>query len=168
MNRDTAPYVQAILETAVDPWLKVLRQVDRRLREENLVATLDDPSLPAQAKRERLRPALGDAPLAMANLVYTLAAAGHVHLLERLVADLEEDLERIGKGVTGTVRSAVPLTPDERARLAAKLAAQFGQDLALTYEVDSSVIGGLVVRVGDLVMDGSVASRLAALRDQIT
>ena len=167
MNRDTAPYVQAILETAVEPWLKTLRHVDRRLREDNLVATLDDPSVPMQEKREKLRPVLGEYPLAMANLVYTLAGAGHLHLLERLVGELDEDLERIGKGVSGTVRSAVPLTAEEKARLMAKLSAQFGQDLVLTYEIDPAVIGGLVVRVGDMVMDGSVASRLAALKEKL-
>jgi len=167
MNRDTAPYVQAILETAVEPWLKTLRQVDRRLREDNLVSALDDPSMPMQDKREKLRPALGDSPLATANLVYTMAGNGHLHLLERMIGELETDLERIGKGVTGTVRSAVPLTADQKARLAAKLTAQYGQELVLTYEIDESVVGGLVVRVGDLVIDGSVASRLAALREKL-
>lgn len=168
MNRDTAPYVQAILETAVEPWLKTLRHVDRRLREKDLVSALDDPAMAMQEKRERLRPVLGEAPLAMANLVYTLAGAGHLHLLERLVGELEQDLERIGKGVSGSVRSAVPLTSEQKDRLAAKLTAQFGPDLVLTYEVDPSVVGGLVVRVGDLVMDGSVASRLAALKEKLS
>lgn len=167
MNRDTAPYVKAILDTAVEPWLKSLRHVERRLREENLVSTLDDASVPMQEKRAKIGPLLGDSPLAVANLVYTLAGSGHLHLLDGLVADLERDLERIGRGVSGTVRSAVPVTAAERQRLTAKLAAQFGPDLTLTYEVDPAVIGGLVVRVGDLVMDGSVASRLSALRETL-
>jgi F-type H+-transporting ATPase subunit delta len=47
------------------------------------------------------------------------------------------------------------------------LASRYGQDLSLQYKVDQAILGGLVVRVGDQVIDGSVASKLAALREQL-
>ncbi|MDP3046453.1 MAG: F0F1 ATP synthase subunit delta, partial [Chloroflexota bacterium] len=148
MNKETAPYVQAVLETALEPWLKSLRQVERRLRDNELVAAVDDISVPLEVKKDRLRPVLGEAPMSVVNLVYTLAGAGDLHLLERLVADLELHVARAGCGVLGLVRSAVPLTSGEKARLEKGLVARFGEELALTYEVDPSIIGGLVVRVG--------------------
>ena len=168
MNKDTASYVQAVLETALEPWLKSLRQVERRLRENELVAAVDDISVPLEIKKDRLRPVLGEAPMSVVNLVYTLASAGDLHLLERLVADLELHVARAGRGALGLVRSAVPLTAEEKARLEKGLVARFGEELALTYEVDPSIIGGLVVRVGDLVMDGSVATKLTALREELS
>ena len=168
MNKETAPYVQAVLETALEPWLKSLRQVEHRLRENEAVAIIDDLSVPLEAKKDRLRPVLGEVPMSVVNLVYTLAAAGDLHLLERLIADLELHVARAGRGVLGLVRSAVPLTAEEKARLEKSLAVRFGDELALTYEVDPSIIGGLVVRVGDLVMDGSVAAKLTALRDELS
>ena len=161
-------YAQAVLETALEPWLSTLRHVNRRLHEQNLVAALDDATVPLAEKKEQMRPVLADAPMAAVNLLYTLAQAGHVHLLDRIVTELEQGVERGGRGVAGLVRSAVPLTAEERQVLEQKLAGRFGEDLSLTYEVDPAIVGGLVVRVGDLVMDGSVATKLASLKEQLT
>ncbi|HWF79822.1 MAG TPA: F0F1 ATP synthase subunit delta [Streptosporangiaceae bacterium] len=74
-----------------------------------------------------------------------LAAALH----ERLVAE---------------VHVAVPLSGDQRSRLAAQLAAAYGHDVHLNVVVDSQLIGGMTVRIGDELINGSVASRLAELR----
>jgi F-type H+-transporting ATPase subunit delta len=111
---------------------------------------------------------LGDAPMSVVNLVYAMAAVGDLHCLERVVEDLELHVARAGRGTVGLVRSAVPLMPEEKARLEKSLAGRFGDDLVLTYEVDPAIIGGLVVRVGDLVMDGSVATKLTVLRDELS
>ena len=124
MNKETAPYVQAVLETALEPWLKSLRQVERRLRDNQLVAAVDDISVPLEVKKDRLRPVLGEAPMSVVNLVYTLAGAGDLHLLERLVADLELHVARAGRGALGLVRSAVPLRAEEKARLEKGLVAR--------------------------------------------
>jgi F-type H+-transporting ATPase subunit delta len=167
MNKETGPYVQAVLETALEPWLKSLRQVEHRLRDGEIVAAVDDLSVSLETKKDRLRPVLGDVPMSVVNLVYTMAAAGDLHCLERVLEALELHVARAGRGVLGLVRSAVPLTVAEKAKLEKGLAARFGDELALTYEVDPSIIGGLVVRVGDLVIDGSVAAKLTALRDEL-
>jgi F-type H+-transporting ATPase subunit delta len=167
MNKQTGPYVQAVMETALEPWLKSLRHVERRLREGNLVSSVDNPALPQAAKKDLLVPVMGDAPMSVVNLILTMAGSGHLHLLDSLVAELEKQVESAGRGLMGTVRSAVPLTAGERQRLEAGLAKRFGEEIVLKYELDESLIGGLVVRVGDMVMDGSVASRLATLKEQL-
>jgi F-type H+-transporting ATPase subunit delta len=65
------------------------------------------------------------------------------------------------------VRSAVPLTDDQKARLAESLKALTGKDVDLLIEIDPSVLGGLVTQIGDTVIDGSVRQRLAQLRESI-
>jgi F-type H+-transporting ATPase subunit delta len=167
MNRQTAPYVQAILETALEPWLKALRHMDRKLREDDVLTNMDDLSADMAAKREHLRVALGDAPMGVVNLVNTLSSAGDLHLLEEIVTELDLYVQRAGRGELGFVRSAVPLTADEKRRLEQGLAARFGQEFMILYEVDPTILGGLVVRVGDQVMDGSVATKLANLKEQL-
>lgn len=77
---------------------------------------------------------------------YAILAAA---LRERLVAE---------------VHVAVPLSADQRSRLAAVLAAAYGHDVHLNVVVDPHVIGGMTVRIGDELINGSVASRLAELR----
>ncbi|GAA2684649.1 MULTISPECIES: F0F1 ATP synthase subunit delta [Actinosynnema] len=62
------------------------------------------------------------------------------------------------------VRSAVELTADQQDRLAASLTRIYSRPIALHVEVDASLVGGLVIKIGDEVIDGSVAGRLAALR----
>ena len=49
----------------------------------------------------------------------------------------------------------------------AKLVSQYGGNLAYEYKVDSAILGGMIIRVGDKLIDGSVASRLAALKQTL-
>ncbi|GGC70340.1 F0F1 ATP synthase subunit delta [Hoyosella rhizosphaerae] len=62
------------------------------------------------------------------------------------------------------VRSATALSEEQEARLKAALSAIYGKEIAVHVEVDPELLSGLVVRVGDEVIDGSAAGRLAALR----
>lgn len=66
-----------------------------------------------------------------------------------------------------TVKSAVPLTEEEREALRRKLAPHFGDDIELTCQVDPRILGGVIVRVGDRVIDGSVAGKLEALKKSL-
>jgi F-type H+-transporting ATPase subunit delta len=61
------------------------------------------------------------------------------------------------------VSSAVPLTKQEQAALREKLEGRFGADLEIRFDVETSLLGGVVVRVGDQVIDGSVKGKLDAL-----
>jgi F-type H+-transporting ATPase subunit delta len=63
------------------------------------------------------------------------------------------------------VRSAVPLNEDQLTRLTAALGTMLGQPVDLRVIVDPSVMGGLVARVGDTVIDGTVRHRLELLKE---
>ncbi len=65
------------------------------------------------------------------------------------------------------VKSAVPLTETEKEAFRTKLAQKYGEGLVLRFEVDEALIGGVVVRVGDQVIDASIASKLAALKQEL-
>jgi len=66
-----------------------------------------------------------------------------------------------------TVRTAVPLSEEESRRLARILRTRYRVLLALDRQVDPSVLGGVWIQIGDTVLDGSVAGKLAALREQL-
>jgi len=74
-----------------------------------------------------------------------------------LAADLRQRL-------VAEVHVAVPLASEQRGRLAAALVAAYGHDVYLNVVVDRELIGGVTVRIGDELINGSVASRLAELR----
>jgi len=67
------------------------------------------------------------------------------------------------KGASAEVTSALPLTSDEQGTVKKEILSKTGAD-AVTFRVDPSILGGLVVRVGDKVLDGSVAGKLEGLR----
>jgi F-type H+-transporting ATPase subunit b len=88
--------------------------------------------------------------------------AGRVVVLE------EQEIERAKAGeVTAFVTSALPLTADEQKVVSSGLAEQLGQVPAIEFKVDPAILGGLVIRIGDRVIDGSVGGRLEALRESL-
>ena len=67
------------------------------------------------------------------------------------------------KGESAEVTSALPLTPEEQAIVKKEIVDKLGAEIEPSYRVDPGILGGLVVRVGDRVIDGSVAARLTTL-----
>ena len=75
-----------------------------------------------------------------------------------------------GADITGSaadVTSALPLTKDEQEAVKTNVLARMGKQASVTFRVDPSILGGLVVRVGDKVLDGSVAAQLEGLRQSL-
>lgn len=88
--------------------------------------------------------------------------AGRVVVLE------EQELEQAkADALTALVTSALPLTEAEQKVVASGLAEQLGQVPAIEFKVDPAVLGGLILRIGDKVIDGSVGGRLEALRESL-
>jgi F-type H+-transporting ATPase subunit b len=71
-------------------------------------------------------------------------------------------------GAAVSVTSALPLTADEQKTVKADLSKQLGDVQDVAFEVDPGILGGLVVRVGDKVIDGSVSSKVSAMRQQLS
>ena len=137
----------------------------------------------------------GDAPLELAlgskladpkgkaaivqQLIGSKAHAGTVAIIEHLVSSPRG--RRIGEMLAGaadivaaagsrriaTVTSAAPLSAAQQKRLAAALTKQYGSDIQLHLVTDPTVVGGARVQVGDDVIDGTIASRLADLKLQL-
>jgi F-type H+-transporting ATPase subunit delta len=87
---------------------------------------------------------------------------------------LEASLDEYGRlaaawreRLIAVVRVATGLTEDQRGRLAAALSQTYGHDVHLNVVVDPRVMGGMSVEIGDELIDGSVASRLAGLRQRL-
>jgi F-type H+-transporting ATPase subunit b len=70
-------------------------------------------------------------------------------------------------GTSAEITSALPLTDDEQATLRQQVSKQMASGATLTFKVDPSILGGLVIRVGDRVLDGSVSAKLEGLRQTL-
>jgi F-type H+-transporting ATPase subunit delta len=127
---------------------------------------LSDPHIPAERRQQIVEDVLtGKATATTLGLVSMVVATGRVHELTEIVDSLLEKTSTEGSRVIAQVRSAVPLTDDQKARLAEALKANTGKDVDLVVVVDPEVLGGLVTQIGDTVIDGSVRQRLSQLRE---
>ena len=77
-----------------------------------------------------------------------------------------QDIDLQGKDVE--VTSALPLNDDERKTVSSDIIAKLGSDAKVTYSVKPEILGGLVLRVGDQVVDGSVANQIQNLRQSLS
>lgn len=71
-------------------------------------------------------------------------------------------------GASAVVTSALPLTEQEKESVKEDILSKLGEHATVTFRVDPSILGGLVVRVGDKVLDGSVAGRLEEMRQRLS
>ena len=170
-DRDLArSYAEAFFAAAFERWLLVLTDAAAALaKDARLTGRAQAGQMDFDARKAVIDSVLpGDADLLARNLLYSLAQRGDLDALPEIIAALQVRMARAGEAKTPVeVVSALPLTEDERAALAARLASQYGAGLDFAYRVDPAILGGLVIRVGDKLIDGSVASKLAAMKQAL-
>lgn len=163
------PYAQAIFEQAMERWRQALRAVVEKLGQARDPLTfLDSPGEDMKRKQElvdRLLPPNADHEVR--NFLYLLASRNQVRLLPEVLAEFDRYAARGPMRELARISSAIELMGAERAQLEQKIRAQYGQDVDFEYRVDKSLLGGVVVRIGDKVIDGSVAGKLAAMRQKL-
>lgn len=99
------------------------------------------------------------------NALALMAGRRRLFLLPQLVRALQDRIAEHKGEVTAEVTSARPLTRAQSERLVQVLKANMGKDIRLNATVDETLIGGLVVKVGSKMIDTSIRSKLAALRN---
>lgn len=163
-------YARAIYDLALEAWTRQLEHVNNALAgDAPLRARVLDAATPLRDRLDVLDLATpGRLSAGVRRFLGTLIEAGQVDQLERILAELDVLVHRRPERRLAQVTSAVPLTDSEREALRARLAERFGPDLDLQFEVDAKLLGGIHLRVGDQVIDGSIAGKLSALRDRLT
>ena len=126
--------------------------------------TLSDPHLPA-AKRQQIVEDLlqGRASTATVAIVSMIVATGRAADLPKIADELVQRSAASTGSAVAEVRSAVALTDEQIARLTQARSARTKRDITVRNIVDPTVMGGIVTRIGDSVIDGSVRTRLNQL-----
>jgi F-type H+-transporting ATPase subunit delta len=99
-------------------------------------------------------------------LTQTLRDNGAENQLDEIVAQFIE-LARGSGPREALITSALPLPQEQQTMLVQQLQAKYGRGLVVNFEVDPSILGGLIIRVGDRVLDESVRSRLVAVQQHM-
>ncbi len=135
---------------------------------DELSGALSDSSTPVARRQQIVEDLLGSAAPATKAVVSMIVGAGRAKDLSA-IAQAVSQRGASGRGrQLAEVRSAVPLSDDQVARLTAALSQSTGTEVEVQVIVDPSVVGGIVTQIGDTVIDGSVRTRLAQMRSSLS
>ncbi|MCL4543158.1 MAG: F0F1 ATP synthase subunit delta [Chloroflexi bacterium] len=167
-------YAEALFQLAkqrdtIEAWGRGLDRAAQLLDDEHVLLELSNPELDQDQVKALLPRLLGiDVAPEVVNMVGLLIRRQHLGILRR-ISELYRDLRDREQNVRrAVVRSAVPLSAEELAQLEQRLTERTKASAVLVEQVvDPKMVGGLVVRVGDLLIDDSINARLDALRTSL-
>ena len=167
-----AGYASAVLDVAraegvadrvSDELFRFARAVESN---DELGRTLGDATLPAERRQAVVEDLLGSrAHPVTTSLVSFLVGSGRGRDLPAIVDSVVRQAAASQDKEVAEVRSAIALDADVSQRLAAALSANLGKQVEVKVIVDPAVMGGVAVRVGDTVIDGTIRHRLDQLRE---
>jgi F-type H+-transporting ATPase subunit delta len=166
-------YARAVSDLArergepLERWLADLRSVELALSDPTISSVLSSPQFTFAEKREIVDRGIGQLDELRRNLVYMLIEGGRVEAIGALVRELQRLVNEQNGVAEATITTAVPLSDADAERIAQRVGQMLGKRVIAERAVDPSIIGGVVIRVGDTLINGSVAGRLAALREQL-
>lgn len=160
------PYARAAFEIAqskgkLDQWSSQLAFLAAAIRDPSLRALIDSPRYTKQQRADLiLKVAEGQLDEQGANFVRLLAENGKLVALPEIAGLYEFHRAEAEGSVEAEVTSAYAMSEAEISALAAGLKKRLGRDVRIKNKVDESLLGGALIQVGDMVIDGSIRGRL--------
>ncbi len=165
-------YAQAIFELALEneqpeQWDQDLRLAADVLGDAEFGAFLKHAEVPAERKIAAIEAVLSEAHPLIRNLVALLVNRGGVDAMREVQEGYSHLLdERLGRQRVA-VTTAVPLADAELERITNFVAQLVGREVILSTQVDDSILGGLIIQIGDRLLDGSTGSALERMRQTV-
>jgi ATP synthase F1 delta subunit len=166
-------YARALYEAAtdagkVDAVREQIGQVAEALEADRDVQVfLFSPYFSSEEKKEGLRKAISGADDLVTNFLELLVENHRMPALFRIRREIDRLWDEENKRLPVAITSAIELDKKVIKQIGDRIAEQTGQKVELTTSVDPDVLGGLVVRVGNTVLDASIRHRLEQLRKQV-
>ncbi|HAN97511.1 MAG TPA: ATP synthase F1 subunit delta [Planctomycetaceae bacterium] len=129
-----------------------------------LRALLESPRVPLAVKESVIDRSFASGSDELRRFLKVVCLHGRFDCLKVIDTTARRLRQEQRKVVSVQVTSASPIADDDRPALARDLAAKFGRQVEVQYAVDPALLGGLVVRLGDTVYDGSIANQLEQVR----
>lgn len=163
-----AAFEVALRDGTVDEWLDQLQRAAAIVADQGQVRRLENPRVPFEVRRDALAAAIGpDVMPQMRNLIGLLMRRRRLDRLPALATEFRRLYNRRAGIVEATATSAVELNEDDLRALRERLGQLITGTIDLHTQVDPSLLGGVQVRLGDQLIDGSVRGRLERLRSQL-
>ena len=166
-------YAEAIFDIAkkqntVDRTLEDMREIARLFSHRKLLYLLNEPKIPMQRKESAIRQALESKVLPTSlNLALLVVQRELVEAMPNLARELEQLVLNYKNEAVAQVTTAMPMDQQQQNKVRQALERRTGRTILMQTKVSPDILGGVVARVGDQVIDASVRHRLAALRRQL-
>jgi F-type H+-transporting ATPase subunit delta len=164
-------YAQAAFEIAlagdnITLWRNELGDVAQVLAESDAAPVFGDDRIPLQQREAMVDRTLDISPMVL-NLARLLVQKGRA-ADARAVADAFDRLADEHEGIVhAAVTTAVSLSPEQLNTIQSQLSTSLGKSVRAVGIVDPAILGGVIVRVGDRIVDGSIRTRLKELRREL-
>lgn len=167
-------YAQAIFDIAsennqLDKWLADLKLLNGIFGSDTAIDVLENPNVTEEQQQQIIReriPKEVDNPLAL-NLLFMLADRQRLALLPRILESFQEMYNQAKGILVAEVVTAVPLDAARQKQVADRLARITGKTIQLQVRQDPRILGGMITRIGDQLIDASVANRLFELSERL-
>jgi len=167
------PYAEAAFEVAqehqaLDAWSDALGTLATIVEDPQISSQVGNPNVPGDTLRDILFGIVGEGlTKEMQGLVRLLSTNKRLVVLPD-IARLFDQMKIAAEGLRNVqITSAFAVEDAEQTALAATLKAHFGGDVDLSVEQDEDLIGGIIIRAGDVVIDGSVRGKLEQLANEL-
>ncbi len=165
-------YAQAIFDLAlennqVEQWGEDLAVVAEVFEDAEFSALLKHVDMPAADKLKATASVLADVNTLVRNLVDLLVSKNSVDSIRGVYSGYTELLDQHLGRQRVEITTAVPLESVEADRINSFVRGLIRRDVVLTTRVDESILGGLVIQIGDRLLDGSTKARLDSLRNRL-
>ena len=165
-------YAQAVFEIALekkelDRWQADLQKVVVAVDDGDFLAALESPKIKLEDKAGFLKKRLGAVSSLAMNLALLLVSRSAIGLIGEIATEYKNLLD-VNRGIkTAQVITAVAVDEPEKQKLAAGLDELVKAKIEITSQVNPDILGGMVVRVGGKLLDGSTRSKLSSLKKQL-
>ena len=168
-----AVYARALFDAAKDAG--VVEPVRRELGDfvaalaasASLRDVLADPQVDSAAKRRVLAEITREGQPLVGNMLQVMLEKGRFAIAGEMHEAYDGLAAVAARLVEVEVTSAMELSPETRKKIAARVAEATGREVELAERVDPDIVGGLVLRIGDVIVDGSVQARIRQLRRRL-
>ena len=165
-------YAQAIFDLAlennlVEQWSEDLAIVAEVFEDTDFTALMKHADMPAADKLNATASVLANVNPLVRNLVDLLVSKNSVDTIAGVCTGYTELLDRHLGRQRVEITTAVPLERAETDRISSFVSGMVRAEVVLTTRVDDSILGGLVIQIGDRLLDGSTKARLDGLRNQL-
>ncbi|MCK5396235.1 MAG: F0F1 ATP synthase subunit delta [Gammaproteobacteria bacterium] len=163
------PYANAVFDLAnetstLDSWGDALANLAAVVSDAQMSELLDNPETGKTQKGELLLQVLGDKlNQQQQNLVKLMAENGRLKIMPDVGEQFEVARAKAENKIEAEVISAFELTAEQTSELVTTLKNKLGCDVTLTTTIDESLIGGVVIKAGDTIIDASMKSQLDSL-----